>query len=96
MKNIKFSSEGKVTFYLSFVIGTLLLVGYLLSKNNFLVVMGFYYVLIALVVNLLIFFHELIFFLSNIPDNKTHGNSALLMLLNVPITILYISIVFNF
>ncbi|MCS3868133.1 hypothetical protein J3D55_001049 [Chryseobacterium ginsenosidimutans] len=95
MRNIKFSLEGKVTFCLSFVIGTLILLGYLLTKNDSLVWIGFYYVLIALIINLLMFFHELIFFLSNIPNNKTHGNSALLMLLNVPITILYISIVFN-
>jgi hypothetical protein len=95
MKNIKFSKEGKIAFSLSFIIGTVLLTGYAVSNNDVFVVMGIYYVLIAAVVNMLVFFHELIFFLSNIPENKAHGNSTLLLLLNIPVTVLYISIVFN-
>ncbi|MDQ0591676.1 hypothetical protein QFZ37_000045 [Chryseobacterium ginsenosidimutans] len=93
MKKIKFSKEGKITFYLSFIIGTALLTGYAVSNSDFFVVMGIYYVLIVAVVNMLVFFHELIFFLSNISDNEAHGNSTLLLLLNIPVTILYIFIV---
>ncbi|GAA4158206.1 hypothetical protein GCM10022217_19100 [Chryseobacterium ginsenosidimutans] len=95
MKIIKFSQEGKITFYSSFIVGTLLLLGFVFSGNSGLMVIGFYYVLIAAVINLLVFFHELIVFLSNVSDNKAHGNSAILLLLNVPVVLLYISFVFN-
>lgn len=90
MGNIKFSSEGKITFYLSFVIGTMLFIGFILSKSNVLVILGFYYVLIAAVVNFIIFFIELITFLSDVGGNKSHGNSALLLLFNIPVTVVYL------
>ena len=95
MNTIKFSSEGKMAFYFSFVLGTLLLISFLLTKSETVLIVGFYYVLAAAVINMIIFFHELIFFISNIPDNKAHGNSAVLILLNIPISIIYFLAVIN-
>ncbi|MDQ1163521.1 hypothetical protein QE422_003889 [Chryseobacterium sp. SORGH_AS 447] len=95
MDNIKFSSEGKTAFYLSFALGTLILISFLLTRREFLLTIGFYYVLAAAVINIIVFFYELTLFISNIADNKPHGNSAVLLLLNIPISIIYFLAVIN-
>lgn len=95
MGNITFSTEGKTAFYLSFSLGTLILISFLLTKSEFLLTIGFYYVLAAAVINAIVFFYELVCFFSNITDNKSHGNSAALMLLNIPISIIYFLAVIN-
>lgn len=95
MDNIKFSSEGKTAFYLSFALGTLILISFLLTRMEFLLTIGFYYVLAAAVINVIVFFYELTSFISNIADNKPHGNSAVLLLLNIPISIIYFLAVIN-
>lgn len=95
MGSIIFSTEGKTAFYLSFSLGTFLLISYLLTRNEWLLTIGFYYVLAAAVINVIVFFYELTFFVSNITDNKPHGNAAVLMLLNIPISIIYFLAVIN-
>jgi hypothetical protein len=95
MENIKFSTEGKTAFYLSFVLGTLILISFLLTRNEFLLTLGFYYVLAAAVINIIVFFYEFVIFVTNITDNKPHGNSAVLVLLNIPISIIYFLAVIN-
>ncbi len=95
MGNITFSTEGKTTFYLSFALGTLILISFLLTKSEVLLTIGFYYVLAAAVINVIVFFYEFVAFISNIADNKPHGNSAVLLLLNIPISIVYFLAVIN-
>lgn len=95
MENIKFSTEGKMAFYLSFALGTLILISFLLTKSEVLLTVGFYYVLAAAVINVIVFFYEFISFMTNITDNKPHGNSAVLMLLNIPVSIIYFLAVIN-
>lgn len=95
MGNIRFSTEGKTVFYLSFALGTLILIIFLLTKSEVLLTIGFYYVLTAAVINIIVFFYEFVSFISNITDNKPHGNSAVLMLLNIPISIVYFLAVIN-
>ncbi|MBL1222263.1 hypothetical protein JET18_15525 [Chryseobacterium sp. L7] len=95
MKKTRYSTLGWNTFLISFVSGTLLLLGYLITKADFLIISGFYFVLIAAVVNLLILFYELLEFLTNIPDKKSSGRSVLLLLINIPVTMLYMYIVFS-
>ncbi|KAA0126047.1 hypothetical protein FY557_19390 [Chryseobacterium sp. SN22] len=95
MGNIRFSTEGKTVFYLSFALGTLILISFLLTKSEVLLTIGFYYVLTAAVINIIVFFYEFVSFISNITDNKPHGNSAVLMLLNIPISIVYFLAVIN-
>ena len=95
MENIKFSTEGKTAFYFSFAIGSILLISFLLTREKWLLTIGFYYVLAAAVINIIIFFYECICFLSNMADNKPHGNSAVLMLLNIPVSIIYFLAVIN-
>lgn len=95
MKNIKFSKVGKNVFLISWIIGTLILLAYCITKSWFFVWLGFYYVVVAFIVNMIVFFSELLTFITEVADKKPHGNSAMLLLLNIPVTILYISIVFN-
>jgi|GEM_PF-4063745 len=50
---------------------------------------------VAVVINTIIFFHELLAFVIDVADHKQHGNSALLVLLNIPIAALYFLIFSN-
>lgn len=96
MGKIKFSLLGKKTFLISFLIGTSLLLLFWITEADFLIVWGFYYVVIAAVANLLITLYELMEYLSDISEKKCNGNSVLLLLLNIPIALLYLTLFFNF
>ncbi|KFF27675.1 hypothetical protein [Chryseobacterium vrystaatense] len=96
MKKIKYTALGRNTFLISFLSGTLLLICYLITKAELLMVFGFYFVTIAAVVNLLVLLYELMEFLTHTADKKTSGNSVLLLLVNIPITILYMGILIDF
>jgi hypothetical protein len=96
MKNIEFSTIGKNVFLISFLCGTAILLGFCITKSWFFVLLGFYYIIISCIVNLIVFFSELLTFITDIADKKPHGNSALLLLLNIPITILYFFIFIKF
>ncbi|MBB6371905.1 hypothetical protein [Chryseobacterium shigense] len=96
MKKIKFSKLGRDVFLSSFLLGTLLLLVFLITKAYYLLVIGFYFVVTTAIVNMLVLLHELIEFLNDIPNKKASGNSVLLLLMNIPVTILYLLIIFNF
>jgi len=96
MGKIKFSPLGEKTFLISFFLGTSLLLLFWITRAEFLVVFGFYYVVIAAVVNLLITLYELMEYLSDVSEKKRNGNSVLLLLLNIPIAFLYLTLFFNF
>ncbi|WP_156106446.1 hypothetical protein [Chryseobacterium sp. KCF3-3] len=96
MGKIKFSALGKRSFIVSFLLGTLLLFAFWITRAEFLIIFGFYYVVIAAVTNLLITLYELMEYLSDVSEKKRNGNSVLLLLLNIPITFLYLTLFFNF
>ncbi|MCP1298683.1 hypothetical protein NK356_05860 [Chryseobacterium sp. S0630] len=96
MGKIKFSPLGKRSFIVSFLLGTLLLFAFWITRAEFLIIFGFYYVVIAAVTNLLITLYELMEYLSDVSEKKRNGNSVLLLLLNIPITFLYLTLFFNF
>jgi hypothetical protein len=96
MEKLKFSPLGKFAFFISWLCGTVILLGFLLTKSWFFVWVGFYYVLIATIINVIIFFYEFLAFVTNTADKRPYGNSALLVLLNIPIAILYFSVFFTF
>ncbi|WP_276966194.1 hypothetical protein [Chryseobacterium sp.] len=96
MRKIKFSPLGAKTFLISFLLGTSLLLLFWITKAEFLVILGFYYVVIAAVVNLLIILYELMEYLSDISGKKRNGNSVILMLLNVPVALIYLVLYFEF
>ena len=78
------------------MIGTFLLLLFWITKADFLVIFGFYYVVIAAVANLLITLYELMEYLSDVSEKKRNGNSVLLLLVNVPVTLIYLTLFFNF
>lgn len=96
MKKIQYSTVGRNTFLTSLLSGTLLFISYVITEADFLLILGFYFVVIAAVVNLLVLLYELLEFLTDVTDKKSSGNSVLLLLLNIPITILYLLILFNY
>ncbi|MFZ4931991.1 hypothetical protein [Chryseobacterium sp. Mn2064] len=96
MKKIQFSPLGEKTFLISFLAGSSLLFLYWITMANFLVIVGFYYVVIAAVANLLILLYELMVFLGNVSEKKSSGNSVLLMLVNIPIVLVYLNLFFSF
>ncbi|MBB4808224.1 phosphatidylglycerophosphate synthase [Chryseobacterium defluvii] len=96
MKKIKFSFAGKYAFFLSFLLGTLLLAGYILTRRTSFVEIGFIYVISAFFINIPIFLNELLEYLKDIASNKANGNSAFLILMNIPIAILYFFLFLNF
>jgi len=96
MGKIKFSPLGEKTFLISFLLGRSLLLLFWITRAEFLVVFGFYYVVIAAVVNLLITLYELMEYLSDVSEKKRNGNSVVLLLLNIPIAFLYLTLFFNF
>lgn len=96
MKNIKFSAIGRNLFLISFLCGTAILLGFYITKSWFFVWLGFYYIIISCIVNLIVFFSELLTFITDIADKKSHGNSSLLLLLNIPVAILYFFIFIKF
>ncbi|PQA91676.1 hypothetical protein B0A69_17935 [Chryseobacterium shigense] len=96
MKKVQYSTIGRNTFLASFLSGTLLFLSYMITKADFLLILGFYFVVIAAVANLLVLLYELLEFLTDVPDKKSSGNSVLLLLLNIPIMILYLFILFTY
>ncbi|MDR4894870.1 MULTISPECIES: hypothetical protein [unclassified Chryseobacterium] len=96
MRNIKFSPLGKRSFMISFLLGTLLLIAFWLIRAEFFIELGFYYVLVTAVINMFILLHELIIYLTDVTGQKPSGNSVLLLLVNIPVTVLYLYIMTQF
>lgn len=94
----KIISDGKLARIValsSFLIGTLILVTYKITNENNLVVTGFYYVFIALFLNSILFLNLLYnLFIYQKKYAFQLGNIAIL-LLNIPITLFYLEIVFR-
>ena len=95
MKNLIIS--GKIIALISFVIGTCLFSLFLyFDQSETIGMIGFYFVVIALITNSILFF--ILFISSAIYENyrlellKTCG----IMLLNIPIAILYVHLIVNF
>lgn len=95
MDKIKFSPLGKRTFFISFLAGTFLWILFLITQSDFLVMIGFYYVLTAIIVNVIILLQELIIFITNVSEEKASGNSVVLLLANIPIALVYLFIILN-
>lgn len=80
----------------SFGIGTLLLVIHLCIPNSFeILVTGFFYVLFAILVNGITLFYLLYHFIINRIERETIAIRILILMANIPITLIYIYIVFN-
>ena len=89
---VKFNYEGRNTFLISLMGGSLILFGYLLSGSYKFAFIAFYYIILAFVINLIVFISEIISAIIKKENRVAHINSAILLLVNIPIVFLYLFI----
>lgn len=80
----------RITAAGSFIIGTLLFITYILSNASILLLIGFYYVMIAFILNLIILLILLTTALSDRDNYIEYFKAIGLMLLNIPASFLYL------
>ena len=91
-------SSGRITAISSFVLGTLLLVSYLILEANYLISIGILFVACCIFIHciiLIFLFGKIAFKLLDKRLVKSHLITLVIMLLNIPITLLYIRIVMD-
>jgi len=94
MKQRKTSQIAKSTALISFVIGTLIFLGYQLTTLSTLVSIGFIYVIIAFITNsLLLFFVFIELFFADLTEKIQLLKTLFIMLLNIPIVFIYLSFI---
>lgn len=89
-------SSGRTIALSSFTLGTLLLLIFLIFEIDFLIVIGILFVLFCILINgiiLLILLTKIGIKLMNKQSIKSHLITLPIMLINIPITILYINLV---
>lgn len=80
----------------SFGIGTLLMLTYkMLPEFEMMLIIGLYYVLIALAVNAVVFLYLLYCFAAYAPHREYFAIKMLIMLANIPIVIFYLYVLFS-
>lgn len=79
----------------SFILGTMLLLFFLISPSGILVDIGLVYILIALVLNTITFIGLITNSFINYQYNKENITTILLVTLNIPIAFGYVIIVLN-
>ncbi|MCF6130279.1 hypothetical protein L1S35_11395 [Flavobacterium sp. AS60] len=93
------TATGKFSTYLaitSFGIGTLLLLIHFSFQDNLeIMITGFFYVLVAILLNGITLIHLLYHFIINRLEREIIAIRMLILLANIPITLLYINIVFH-
>lgn len=89
MNTLKLSTLGKNTFLISLLAGTLILLMFEVTGSWFFVFLGFYYTIIAFITNVVVVLAELFAFATGADNRKSHGNSILLVLLNIPVALIY-------
>lgn len=96
----KSNAPGKFSTYLaaiSFGLGTLLLVAYMACPSQYIniMTMGFFYVLMAILLNGVTLFHLAYLFAIHPIYREILAIRILLLLSNIPVVFLYLNIVFN-
>jgi hypothetical protein len=90
--------EGKLSIQvtmISFLFGTLIFILYQISKNQTIFFVGFLYVLTAVFFNTIILL-KLVYLLITTKNHRLYILSRIgIICLNIPITLTYISIIFN-
>lgn len=79
---------------ISFCMGTLLLLLFKITQAEFLMILGYYYIFLAAFVNILMLIFLAINAITHYSDYKENLPTILGLLANIPITILYIELVF--
>ena len=84
---------GNLTAFISFLIGSLIFIGYLTYENDLLLLIGFYYLIIASIVNFCILLWLLFQKSNDTLIQKGLNKSKWTIVANIPIAIAYFSIV---
>ncbi|WP_447951813.1 hypothetical protein [Chryseobacterium koreense] len=96
MKTFEQKPIGKHVFITFWFIGTILFFAFYFSRNSLLFMVGFYYVILAVVINLLILLHEFSQAVNEFSMRSKYWSSCLYILANIPVTFLYLHILFQF
>ncbi len=89
MENFKIIHIGKFLFWLSFILGNICLFGYIISSNGYFVIGGYLLLIYGTIVNSLAFFGLILFGMFKPQCKAEICKSALILLINIPIAILY-------
>ncbi|AZA75586.1 hypothetical protein [Chryseobacterium indoltheticum] len=89
MKNQDILTVGKISFWLSFILGNICLFGYILTKIEAFASYGFVLLLFAAPVNLVVIALLIIYGLFNKSYLKDCIKASLIICINIPIAILY-------
>ncbi len=97
-KTFQFTITAVYSFLLSLIFGSLIFLIFILTQSLTSLVIGFWYVIISLIINLLLLIDELLQAFNNKKERKIHINSVILLSMNIPIATLYyfILVFFNF
>jgi hypothetical protein len=88
-------STAKKAFWWSLGIGTALELAFIITDWETLLFVGFIYLLIAIIFNLIIFLNNIIFICLHREERTPLLLHTLLLLLNIPIAYLYLTILFT-
>ncbi|PKV49851.1 hypothetical protein ATE84_1889 [Aquimarina sp. MAR_2010_214] len=80
---------------ISFLLGTLLLLFFLISQSNIVFDIGLFYVIIASVLNIIVFIGLITNAIINYQYYQENLTTIILVILNIPITIGYTIIIIN-
>ena len=81
---------------ISFIIGTLLFGCHFLDNyNDRLMIFGLFYLIFAIIINLIVFFYLIMQLVVDIENQEQNFIRILILLSNIPIALLYIHIIFN-
>ena len=89
MKTLKPQHIGKFFFWLSFLLGNICLFGYIISKNEDFAIAGYLLLIYGALVNGAVFLVLILYGVLAEKNSDKTISSAMLMLLNIPIAILY-------
>lgn len=84
---------GKETFSIFFTVGSFLFFAYYFSRCNCLIMIGLYFILISIIINSVILFHEFFQALNNLSYSRKYWISCLWITSNIPISIIYLRII---
>lgn len=80
---------GKLFFWLSFILGSICLFGYVFTKDIQFAIAGYFLLIYGVIINLIVIFVLLIYGFSQKEYFEDCKKSILMILINLPIAILY-------
>lgn len=95
MSNTKIMPVAKITFWTSLAFGNFFLFGYFVTRNESFALGGYMLLIVGSIVNLLVITGLLVYAIKNPEIKKLAERSALLLLLNIPVAIIYTIIGIN-